>query len=411
MINRIFSFIEENRRWGVFFTLFFSGSFVIGINVYSFGLFIEPLEKEFGWTREQISLGYSLSFVSSLFAPLVGKLIDIRGSKIFLVSSIFLVSVGFLLRPLMTDFSHWIILNSMVFAGYPGALMIPAGILIQVWFPETKGRMMGLATAGHNFGGLIMPIITFALLSYFDWKISYFVFGILIFLLGIFALILVKNSPSNVNVNSGANNNDNDGFEFRSAIKTKQFITLTLGITFACFTYNGIMPQMVPHLTTEGLGLASATFAMTYIGAMGILSKIIFGRFSEKYSSLYLTCASVLLQSLALLIILMAQGNIIGIWLGIIIFGMGFAGLGAMIALNITECFGLKSLSTIWGTLSFFGIWATFLAPWMMGRIFDSTSSYRLGHFIIVGIFFLAILFLLLTKYLNRGENYLLNKK
>ena len=409
MINRIFSFIEENRRWGVFFTLFFSGSFIIGINVYSFGLFIEPLEKEFGWTREQISLGYSLSFVSSLFAPLIGKLIDIRGSKLFLVISIFLVSAGFLLRPLMTDFSHWILLNSMVFAGYPGALMIPAGILIQVWFPETKGRMMGLATAGHNFGGLIMPIITFILLSYFDWKLSYFVFGILIFFLGIFALLLVKNNPDNINLSNEVNNNE--GFEFRSAIKTKQFITLTLGITFACFTYNGIMPQMVPHLTTEGLGLASATFAMTYIGAMGIFSKIIFGRFSEKYSSLYLTCASVLLQSLALSIILLAQGNIMGIWIGIIIFGMGFAGLGAMIALNITECFGLKSLSTIWGTLSFFGIWATFLAPWMMGRIFDETSSYRLGHMIIIGIFIFAILFLLLTKYLNHGEDYLNNKK
>ena len=228
------------------------------------GLFIEPLEKEFGWTREQISLGYSLSFVSSLFAPLIGKLIDIRGSKLFLVISIFLVSAGFLLRPLMTDFSHWILLNSMVFAGYPGALMIPAGILIQVWFPETKGRMMGLATAGHNFGGLIMPIITFILLSYFDWKLSYFVFGILIFFLGIFALLLVKNNPDNINLSNEVNNNE--GFEFRSAIKTKQFITLTLGITFACFTYNGIMPQMVPHLTTEGLGLASATFAMTYIG-------------------------------------------------------------------------------------------------------------------------------------------------
>jgi len=82
-----------------------------------------------------------------------------------------------------------------------------------------------------------------------------------------------------------------------------------------------------------------------------------------------------------------------------------------MIALNITECFGLKSLSTIWGTLSFFGIWATFLAPWMMGRIFDETSSYRLGHMIIIGIFIFAILFLLLTKYLNHGEDYLNKKK
>ena len=409
LLNRIFVFIEENRKWGVFFTLFFTGSFVIGINVYSFGLFIEPLEKEFGWTREQISLGYSLSFVGSLIAPLIGKLIDIKGSKIFLVISIFLVSAGFLLRPLMTNFSHWIILNSMVFAGYPGTLMIPAGVLIQVWFPKTKGRMMGLATAGHNFGGLIMPIVTLVLLSYFDWKVSYFIFGILIFFLGIFALILVKNKPDNFESSSNSRNDINE-FEFKAAIRTKQFITLTLGITFACFTYNGIMPQMVPHLTTEGLGLLSATFAMTYIGGMGIVSKVIFGRFSEKYSSLYLTCASIILQSIALSIILTSQGNVIGIWLGIIIFGIGFGGLGAMIALNITECFGLKSLSTIWGTLTFFGIWATFLAPWMMGRIFDITSSYRIGHFIIIGIFLLAIIFLLITKSLNKGRNYLLEK-
>ena len=65
---------------------------------------------------------------------------------------------------------------------------------------------------------------------------------------------------------------------------------------------------------------------------------------------------------------------------GIVIFGIGFGGLGALISLNITECFGLKSLGSIFGTLSFLGIWSSFLAPWMMGRIFDETSSYRNAH-------------------------------
>ena len=89
---------------------------------------------------------------------------------------------------------------------------------------------------------------------------------------------------------------------------------------------------------------------------------------------------------------------------------MGFGGLGALIVLTITECFGLKSFSTIYGLLSFLGIWATFLAPWMMGRIFDATSTYRIGHVITIGIFVLAIIFLVITKLLNRGKNYLLDE-
>ena len=121
-----------------------------------------------------------------------------------------------------------------------------------------------------------------------------------------------------------------------------------------------------------------------------------------------MTCISVLLQSIGLIMILVAQGSILGIWCGVIVFGIGFGGLGALISLNVTECFGLKSLSTIWGALSFLGIWSTFLAPWMMGRIFDSTSSYRDAHTIVIIVFFIGIFFLLLTRYLNK-KNYLLS--
>ena len=198
------------------------------------------------------------------------------------------------------------------------------------------------------------------------------------------------------------------GVDFKSAIKTKKFFFLTLGITLACFTYNGVMPQMAPHLKTEGLSLTGSTIAMAYIGAMGVLSKLFFGRLSEKYSSILMTCISVLLQSIGLIMILVAQGSILGIWCGVIVFGIGFGGLGALISLNVTECFGLKSLSTIWGALSFLGIWSTFLAPWMMGRIFDSTSSYRDAHTIVIIVFFIGIFFLLLTRYLNK-KNYLLS--
>ena len=397
---------DEKTKWAVFVSVFFSGGLIIGLNTYSFGLFIEPLEKEFGWTREEISLGYSISFVSSLFAPIIGKFVDLKGTKIFLVGSLFLISFGFIFRPLMTNLNHWILLNSLVFAGYPGTLLLASGILMQVWFPKSRGRMVALATSGHNAGGLVIPLITLIVLSSFNWKFAYAFFGGIILIIAIFSLFFVRNSPDKKNITL-----DNDvkkvGIDFISAIKTKKFIFLTLGITFAMFTYNGVMPQMAPHLQSEGLSLIAATIAMSYIGAMGIMSKLVFGRLSEKYSSIFMTCISVFLQALGLAVILLSFGNIIGIWTGIIIFGIGFGGLGALITLNITECFGMKSLGSVYGMLSFLGIWASILAPWMMGRIYDSTSSYRNAHLIVIGIFFLGIFFLISTKHLNK-RNYLL---
>jgi MFS-type transporter involved in bile tolerance (Atg22 family) len=68
----------------------------------------------------------------------------------------------------------------------------------------------------------------------------------------------------------------------------------------------------------------------------------------------------------------------------------------------------MKSLGTIFGALSFLGVWAAVSAPWMMGRIFDSTSSYRNAHAIVIVVFFIAIFFLLLARFLNK-RNYLLN--
>ena len=156
--------IETYRKWFILFIVFFSGAFMIGMNTYSFGLFIEPLENTFNWSREEISFGYAVSIFSSLLAPIVGRIVDIRGSKLVLIISLIIVSIGFGLRPYMNNIYHWIILNSLVFIGFPGTLMI-TGVLIQDWFPKSRGRMVGIAMSGNNFGGLIIPLITFYFIS------------------------------------------------------------------------------------------------------------------------------------------------------------------------------------------------------------------------------------------------------
>jgi len=56
--------------------------------IYSFGVFVGPLEREFGWTRGQISLAATvIVFVSVLTQPLQGALVDRFGvRKVVLIS-------------------------------------------------------------------------------------------------------------------------------------------------------------------------------------------------------------------------------------------------------------------------------------------------------------------------------------
>ena len=145
---------------------------------------------------------------------------------------------------------------------------------MQVWFPKSRGRMVALATSGHNAGGLVIPLVTLVVIFYSNWKLAYVFFGECYFSSYFEFIICKKFTPKRRFKKE--KDIQKEGIIFNDAIRTKKFFFLTLGITFAMFTYNGVMPQMAPHLETEGLSLTAATIAMSYIGAMGILSKLFF---------------------------------------------------------------------------------------------------------------------------------------
>ena len=43
-----------------------------GISFWSFGLYVEPLEREFGWSRAEVSGGFSVGVLASALAALLG---------------------------------------------------------------------------------------------------------------------------------------------------------------------------------------------------------------------------------------------------------------------------------------------------------------------------------------------------
>jgi MFS family permease len=170
----------------------------IGTSNYAFGVFIEPLEEQYGWTRTQINTALVFGVASALISPLVGRWIDRFGSRPVMVGSLVVVAAGFVIYAGMTSLWHFYVASALIYLGLPGATMIPSGRLISIWFAGTRGRMMGFVTAGNNIGGLTMVPLAALVVGTSGWRWGYVAFAVIILLIGLVTLIYVRDRQSDV---------------------------------------------------------------------------------------------------------------------------------------------------------------------------------------------------------------------
>ena len=108
---------------------------------------------------------------------------------------------------------------------------------------------------------------------------------------------------------------------------------------------------------------------------MGIGSKLVFGRASEMITARNATIISISLQTVGVLLIATFDSYQL-IWAGILVFALGFGGLGALIVLVVQEAFGMKEFGGIMGVVQVGMIISGTGAPLMAGAIHDLTGSF-----------------------------------
>tara|TARA_B100000700_G_scaffold327014_1_gene440270 strand:+ start:1692 stop:2930 length:1239 start_codon:yes stop_codon:yes gene_type:complete len=395
------------RGYPIAGVVFLSTGLSVGMAQYAFGEFSGPLREEFGWSQTELNLSLVFSFISGLLAPFIGNLSDRIGLRPIMFSSLMLIAVGFLFRPLITELWHWYLFSAIVYAGFPGATVLPAGKMVGLWFPRTRGRVMGAVVAGNNFGGITMPPLAAAIISTISWEMAYVVFGLIMVALGLAALIVILEDEKKVEAEMNRTNRGDQAIAAKAAAKTgitvqqalrnHNFWLILIGLVAATFTYQGVLTQLRQHFEESGLAPATATTAVSTIAAMGIASKLAFGRASEKITARIATIISITLQAIGVLFIALSDATPL-LWIGIVIFGTGFGGLGALIVLVIQEAFGMLEFGSIIGLMQVGMIASSAGAPFVAGRIHDATGSFDNAFLTVFAIFILGIVTLSIAR-------------
>jgi len=390
--------INFHRGWAIAAACFLASSVAVGGSQYSFGHFVEPLENTFGWTRTQIGLSLSLIAFGSFISPLIGSLIDKQGSRRIMAFSMAVFGISYLVRPFMTELWHWYFLSVVQSFSIVGAAMLPPGKLVGLWFPENRGRVIGITAMGNNFGGMVIqPIIAF-LVTVYNWKVAYAVVGALGILVSIYSYLVVKNpdSESQGILESEKKTDNSTGFTLKEAIRTKTFYAITFAILCGTFTYSSLLPQVSSHLIINGVRESTASIAVSLFATCGMVGKFVFGNLSDKYGprmALVLDlCGQAIFASL-----LVYAGDGLPVWVIVPAMGFFLGAFGALYQLIVIDAFGVKHFGAIMGVIAISNAVPSFLGPIIAGMSFDITGSYAVAFVITSVIFVLGAISLKLT--------------
>tara|TARA_B100000029_G_scaffold137229_1_gene132027 strand:- start:55668 stop:56906 length:1239 start_codon:yes stop_codon:yes gene_type:complete len=401
------------RGYPIAIVVFLSTGLSVGMTQYAFGEFAGPLKEQFGWSQTQLNLSLAFSFISGLCAPFVGSLSDRIGIRPVMFGSILIIAIGFLMRPFITELWHWYLFSALVYTGFPGATVLPGGKMVGLWFPRTRGRMMGAVMAGNNFGGITMPPLAAAIIVVFNWQTAYVIFGAIMGALAVVTLFVIVEDEKKVEREMKRTGRGDQaqiaraaaqaGVSLKQALRNRNFWLVTVGLVAATFTYQGVLTQLRQHFEESGFTPAMATTAVSTIAGMGIFSKLAFGRASEKITARIATMLSIGLQMLGVIIIAQVDAAHL-LWLGIFVFGLGFGGLGALALLVVQEMFGMKEFGGIMGIMQVGMIASGTGAPMMAGAIHDSSGSFDSAFLIVAAIFVVGIAALALAKPIKTEE-------
>ncbi|WIW89413.1 MFS transporter [Sphingobium sp. V4] len=348
--------------------------------VYSFslGLFISPLQEEFGWSRASISGGMLLSAVlTAIAAPFVGRLIDVFGSRRIAIPGITIYCVALaLLATVSSWIFHWWALWLVIACGTAFTKPTVWVAAVSKSFISQRGIALALTMTGGGLAASITPIVTAMLIEGIGWRGAYVALGVGLAILNLPLLFLFfdkkASSASRTNAAGGL-----AGMEARQAIMSRRYLQLAVIAFLMTAAMTGTQVHFVPLLGSLGMRQVDAAAAAGMIGLGSIIGRLGTGFLLDRFHGPQVGFIAFLVPVGASLILLLHEGNLsLTATASAFVYGVALGAELDILAYLTGRYFGLKNYGTLFGGLIALVALAAGIGPTLAGLLFDLSGTY-----------------------------------
>lgn len=367
--------------------------------VYTFAIFVKPLNAAFGWSREGISLGFGLAAITlGLFSPVLGRLLDKVGPRRIILPCVVLFGCGVASFALLGP-GIWQFYATCVLIGFVGngAAHLSYARSISSWFQQRLGTALAFVMLGAGLGAMILPVVAQAIVSHAGWRAAYAALGGLALLLG-FPLswkYIAERGP----VQAQAQPVTQTGMTWQEGLRTSSFWIIVVILFAGSISMNGSITHLSALLTDRGVTPGDAALCASVLGGASIFGRIGTGWLLDRFFGARVAFFVGLITAAGIFLLGRAGGLGAGIAAAALI-GIGAGGEAAITPYLLTRYFGLRAFSTLYGLTWTFYAAAGATGPVILGRAYDSTGSYSGLLTLLAGVLAVAAaLYLVLPRY------------
>ncbi|HJS76503.1 MAG TPA: MFS transporter [Burkholderiales bacterium] len=353
-----------------------------GPAVATLSIFVEPLTREFGWSRAALSGAVSVAGVlAALLSPLIGPLLDRHGSRLVLCGAV-LVNATVLV---LLSFTPSLLIFYLLFCigRISWAVPFDLGIYgaISNWFVERRAFAASAATMAQMAGLVAMPLIAQFAIEHDSWRSGWLALGVVTLLVGFLPcwLFLVRR-PEDIGLTPAKmpHTPAEPQFSREQALRVPAFWLLLAYTALVYPVQAGVSLHQAPHLVERGIDATTAALIVSSFSLMSGVGTFACGMLPRRLPvRLPLALVGALLALSALLMTRIASAA--DGYLAAAVFGLGIGGILTLLPVAWADYFGRENYGAIRGLALSAQVLAQAIGPLLAGVLRDITGDYGLS--------------------------------
>jgi MFS family permease len=353
----------------------------------TYAVFLLPLEREFGWSRSQVTGVYSLYLVvNGLTAPLVGMVFDRLGARwVYGAGTLCLGAAFFLAGGLVSLWQYYLLVGALVGLGVSLNGMVPGSALLARWYRARLSTAIGIAFSAVGVGTIVFVPLAQFLVTYYDWRLAYRLMGGLLLLLAPIVILVVpwrRFMAGNPELRSESRlKAEGGGWTPRAAMRTRVFWGLAAVFFCTATGMFAVVVQLVAFFIDAGFSPLIAATAFGVLGMMSAGSIMLSGILSDRFGYRQIVTASFIgtASGMAILLLIPAYPSGILLALFVAVFGMCMGVRGPIVSSVCAKHFAGPHVATIYGSIYSLNALGAGFGSLMGGLLHDLTGGYRMA--------------------------------
>lgn len=365
-----------------------------GPAVATLSIFIEPLTREFGWSRTALSGAASLGgLLAAVAAPLIGPVLDRRGSRAVLCAVVLVNGVLLMLLSLTPSLLVFYLLFCIARMNWAAPFELGLFSALNNWFVHRRALASSILNLALAAGLIAMPLVAQLAIAAHGWRAGWLAIGTLTLLIGFVPVwLLLARRPEDLGlrpdgaaapardttVAARGGNRLEPAYSRRQALGIGAFWLLLLYTVLVFPVQAGVSLHQAPFLIERGIAPTIAATIVSTFSLASALATLGCGALPRTLPIRYPLALSGAVVMLGV-VLLLGVGTAAAGYVAAGVFGFGIGAILTLLPVAWADYFGRAHFGAIRGIALPAQVLAQAAGPLVSGALHDLTGGYAVS--------------------------------